>query len=861
MDRLSPPALTPTCTIRRRTRFSRRECVSLRLYHSGSLLLPDGTVALMGGNPTRGSYEQHIEILLSGVPVQRQGSPALRPTITSASDTMYYGHGLQVQTPDVGQIESVVPRPTRLADACLRYGPAARRAVVHQGVGFVDGDRAASRQHRATGLLHALHPQLGRSASLARFVRLATGTPANQAPTAAIDSPSSNMTIDPGGSISFAGSGSDPDGNVASYAWTFDGGSPAASTEAAPGAVTYSTPGSYSASLIVTDDAGAASVAATRTITVADFSLSATPASRSVLPGAGTTYTATVGADRWLHGQRRLRRTRPPLWRQRILHTCVGVERGLDDARGVDERVYPDRYLHADRPRHERPDYEEHDRHAHCGCREPGARCDHHQPVIEHDHQSRRVDLVRRLRLRSRRGTWLVRLDLRRRQSGREQRGSTRSRDLLHAGQLFGVAHRDRQRRRRQRCRHANDHGRQLLTLGHACVPQRPAGRGHDVHRHGGANRWLHRQRQLRRPRPPLWRQRILHTCVGVERGFDDARGVDERVYTGRYLHAHHPRHERSNHEEHDRHAHCGWKLFDLRLAAEPNRTQEREHDLRGHAGSRKRVHGYRDVLDQLLAEERHRAVLAKFGHHIGNDDIDARHQEERRSGNVHVDGQRHQQRAGPLGADHVDGPVAMPITRRSLLGRLGAGAAAAAAAPTLAEAALQSVVAPVRSPGGMLRLNRTENGYGPSPRVIRALQEAVATATQRHPEYESDALQRRLASLHGVMPDRIVLGCGSTEVLRMAADAFLGPRTKVVTALPTFDVLGRFAEQRDAVVVAVPLTDQHAHNLERMLTSVDAATRLVYICNPNNPTGTLTRRQDLEAFLHEAAAGHLRTD
>ena len=139
---------------------------------------------------------------------------------------------------------------------------------------------------------------------------------------------------------------------------------------------------------------------------------------------------------------------------------------------------------------------------------------------------------------------------------------------------------------------------------------------------------------------------------------------------------------------------------------------------------------------------------------------------------------------------------------------------------------------------------------------MIRVLQEAVATATQRYPEYESDALQRRLASLHGVTPDRIVLGCGSTEVLRMAADAFLGPRTKVVTALPTFDVLGRFAEQRDAAVVAVPLTDQHAHNLERMLTSVDAATRLVYICNPNNPTGTLTRRQDLEAFLQKLPQG-----
>jgi len=179
------------------------------------------------------------------------------------------------------------------------------------------------------------------------------------------------------------------------------------------------------------------------------------------------------------------------------------------------------------------------------------------------------------------------------------------------------------------------------------------------------------------------------------------------------------------------------------------------------------------------------------------------------------------------------------------------------AAGPALADAAFASVLAPsVRGPGDMLRLNRNENGYGPSPRAIRALQEAAATVVQRYSESESEALRRRVASLHGVMPDQIVLGCGSSELLRMAADAFLGARAKVVTALPTFDVLGRYAEQRGATVIAQPLTSQHGHDLDRMLASVDAATRLVYICNPNNPTGTLTRRQDLETFLQKLPQG-----
>jgi len=194
-----------------------------------------------------------------------------------------------------------------------------------------------------------------------------------------------------------------------------------------------------------------------------------------------------------------------------------------------------------------------------------------------------------------------------------------------------------------------------------------------------------------------------------------------------------------------------------------------------------------------------------------------------------------------------------MSITRRSLLGRLGVGAAAVAAGPALADAAYASVLAPSpHSTGGMLRLHRNENGYGPSPRVVRALQEAIEGAVHRYPEFESEALRRRLASLHGVTPDHIVLGCGSTDLLRMAAGAFLAPRTTVVTALTTFAAIGRFADQRGATEVVLPLTEQHAHDLDRMLAAVDGSTRLVYICNPNNPTGTLTRRQELEQFLRK---------
>ena len=94
--------------------------------------------------------------------------------------------------------------------------------------------------------------------SVATFVRITTAPP-NQAPTASIDSPASNVTINTGDVVAFSGSGTDPDGTIASYAWTFPGGSPASSTVAGPVNVTYSTPGSYTATFKVTDNLGLSS--------------------------------------------------------------------------------------------------------------------------------------------------------------------------------------------------------------------------------------------------------------------------------------------------------------------------------------------------------------------------------------------------------------------------------------------------------------------------------------------------------------------------------------------------------------------------------------------------------------------------
>ena len=183
--------------------------------------------------------------------------------------------------------------------------------------------------------------------SVARFVRL-TASPPNQPPVATIISPAANVTRNPGGTVSFSGTGSDPDGTISAYAWTFPGGAPASSSVASPGNVTYSTPGSYVASFQVTDNQGLASQPVTRTVTVSNFSLTATPATATVAPGGSTSYTANVVPANGFTGTVTFSVTRASLRRDGRIHSGVGDDVRVDDAERVDERGNPAGQLSAD---------------------------------------------------------------------------------------------------------------------------------------------------------------------------------------------------------------------------------------------------------------------------------------------------------------------------------------------------------------------------------------------------------------------------------------------------------------------------------------------------------------------------------
>lgn len=194
-----------------------------------------------------------------------------------------------------------------------------------------------------------------------------------------------------------------------------------------------------------------------------------------------------------------------------------------------------------------------------------------------------------------------------------------------------------------------------------------------------------------------------------------------------------------------------------------------------------------------------------------------------------------------------------MPVTRRNFFRNVAVGAAASAALPALAELAFSELAPASRAgePGGPIILSRNENAYGPSQKVIASMQEALGFAN-RYPDPAVSALHDRIAKSHSINSEQLVLGCGSGEILNIAAAAFVGPGKKLITGLPTFESIGRAAKTLGAEVAEIPLTKSYSHDLQAMLARADASTGLIYICNPNNPTGSLTPRKDLEEFIRK---------
>jgi galactose oxidase-like protein/PKD domain-containing protein len=277
-----------------------------RLYHSNSLLLPDGTVWFAGGNPARGTYEQHMEIYSPAYLFNPDGTLAPRPAITGVpSSGIGYGSAFQVQTPDAASISSVVlmrpGAPTHAFDMEQRL--VAMNFTVGSGVLNVTAPPNSNIAPPGYYLLFILNS--AGVPSVAQFVQL-TSAPADQPPTGTITSPATDATITAGQSVFFSGSGSDPDGTVTAYSWSFQGGNPSTSSLAAPGNVIYNTPGTFAATLTVTDNAGLTDPnPPSRHIMVSpapDFGISATPSSQIVVQTISTSFSVTISSANGFSG-------------------------------------------------------------------------------------------------------------------------------------------------------------------------------------------------------------------------------------------------------------------------------------------------------------------------------------------------------------------------------------------------------------------------------------------------------------------------------------------------------------------------------------------------------------------------------
>src|SRR5260370_15882198 len=185
-------------------------------------------------------------------------------------------------------------------------------------------------------------------------------------------------------------------------------------------------------------------------------------------------------------------------------------------------------------------------------------------------------------------------------------------------------------------------------------------------------------------------------------------------------------------------------------------------------------------------------------------------------------------------------------LTRRTFFKTAGFGAAAAAAVSGSLPTELLTWAEPPRAPlpGGPVLLNSNENPYGPLPGVMAMGNPFLDV--NRYPGRHVRELEARLSALYKVAPDNLLIGCGSGEILRQAANAFTGPGKKVITALPTFEAMGNYARVVLGETVAVPLTANFTHDFGALLKDAGPYTGLIYICNPHNPTGDVTPSSEI---------------
>jgi histidinol-phosphate aminotransferase len=199
-------------------------------------------------------------------------------------------------------------------------------------------------------------------------------------------------------------------------------------------------------------------------------------------------------------------------------------------------------------------------------------------------------------------------------------------------------------------------------------------------------------------------------------------------------------------------------------------------------------------------------------------------------------------------------------IARRNFMGRLAAVLGYAGLAPFAlsAQGRSQGKAAPAQTAADkkadydkMAKLANNENPYGPPESVMKAMTDAWKYANRYG--YPDGGIVEAIAEHHRVKPENVLIGCGSSEILKIVDDAFLPDHKLVVGVDPTYETVYRYATNSKAKAIALPLTEKYDADMKAIIRATKLNARdvgVVYICNPNNPTGRIVPKDEIKLLL-----------
>lgn len=153
-----------------------------------------------------------------------------------------------------------------------------------------------------------------------------------------------------------------------------------------------------------------------------------------------------------------------------------------------------------------------------------------------------------------------------------------------------------------------------------------------------------------------------------------------------------------------------------------------------------------------------------------------------------------------------------------------------------------------------LVKLNSNENALGPSPRAIQAIQDELFKL-HLYPDGTSELLRRAIAQHHAVKEDEVFVGNGSDDIIKLLSETFLDAGDEIVTPFPSFSQYGFGAEVMNATICPVPLRENFSYDIEAMLDAVTERTKIMYLCTPNNPTGTILEQAEFDWLMDRLPA------